>query len=306
MLTNKRVLLHIGLPKTGSTALQTNFFIRCPGLHYLGKPRTNTWRLAHHFIRSIVELDTVQWNRGFDELRLGAESLFPADADRVVISEEEFSMGAARGGADRGTIANRLKQLFPQARVLAVIRNQLTALPSLYCHAMTLANMPFMPFDDWLTKLRTSLPYGHGLQLFRYADLVDHYATLFAADDISVLTYEDFRDRPDVFMDDLARILSVDASTVASLSNREHNTRPSRRMVWALRLRERHPDFVRAVQLLPRPLIRQLTRSLARGKPLDTSYTPESEEFVRNYYAADNRRLGETRRIDLKGLGYPT
>ncbi len=304
MLTRKKVFLHVGVLKSGSTALQHNFFTCCPGIHYLGKPHAGM-RGAAGLIRSITDLNEAEWRADLDVLRVRSAPLFETREDQVVISEEEFSTGSLRGRADRTIIAERLHLLFPHAAILVVLRSQLTALQSLYAYAMTLPGTRYVPFNAWMRELIDALPHGRGLQLFDYAGLVELYASRFGREKVHVLFQEDLRACYPAFISRLARILGVDAAAALSLPSGEVNVAQSRRWVWALKLRDRQPWIGRAIAALPRSARQALGNALHAGPPLDIRYSSENEAFVRDYYAGGNRRLQEVHGIDVRSRGYP-
>ena len=47
-MSNKRLLLHIGYPKTGTTTLQESFFSNLKQIDYIGKPYKASWKRDLH------------------------------------------------------------------------------------------------------------------------------------------------------------------------------------------------------------------------------------------------------------------
>ena len=114
------VLLHIGYHKTGSRWLRFLFF---------GNPQTGFGWVdktgPEHPVRRLVgarplEFDAEQSRAEFEPLvqKLVDEGLSP------VVSFERFSGNPFSGGYDSKEIADRLAQVFPDARVLVVVREQ--------------------------------------------------------------------------------------------------------------------------------------------------------------------------------------
>ena len=304
-ITTRQVYLHIGVPKSGTTALQQTVFMPCEEVLYLGKPLTTVFRRVGELICGIIDPPEDEWTAGLALFCLRMAPLFAAPSQCVVISEEEFSCGSQVGSVSRSEIAKRLHLLFPNARVLLVLRNQLTALQSLYAYAMTIPGTSFVPFNAWLNEQREALPHSRGFEMFDYADLMDVYAGRFGRERIEVFFHEDFSAHHSEFVARLARILGIDETFTRTIENLRMNTRPSLRMVRAMHFRGSRPWVDQVIERLPPILRRKLVEAVASGPALDVSYGSEEEAFVRAYYANGNRRLAEVYGVDIRAADYP-
>ena len=104
---NQHAIIHIGLPKTATTTLQTCFFKHHPRITYLGKPFAD----AHlgTIIRSICELDEIEYTSVAERHRRYFRNTLKALSlkGRVIALSNE-SLSAAMN-TDRNLIAQRLK-----------------------------------------------------------------------------------------------------------------------------------------------------------------------------------------------------
>lgn len=262
MITDVPVAIHIGLMKTGTTTLQGHVFPRCPGLAYFGKPGAALARP----IRAVTTLDEALWTRArpavVDAFREGLAGAGP----RVLISEEELSVGGEiDSAADRAMIARRLHGLFPDATIVVVVRNQLTAIQSLYGYVIG-RGPEVVPFGRWLEQHHARTVPGRGLDVFDYAALVSLYVELFSAERVKVLLYEDMVARYPRFLADLAVAIGLPPDAMAHIDNQRHNVRPP---------------------------------------GLDTAYTPDHRALVSERFAHSNAWLSEFLRTDLRALEYP-
>lgn len=305
MPADARVVLHVGVFKTGTSALQETVFGRCEGVRYMGKPHTPASAHAEDLVRRITDLDSLDWDADVEACRQCATSLLRTPERCVLISEEELSVGSLHGRADRKVIAQRLRELFPEATVLLVIRNQLTALASLYGYAMKMPGMRHVPCDAWLDDLRDSLPYGRGLQAFRYADLIGLYVGLFGIERVEILFHEDLRERRAEFLTRLAQILGVEAASLVELPAKEVNVRPSRRRARMARFTASHPRTAGRLATMPTTVGRRIEARLDGGPALHVAWSAADEEFIRSYYAVGNRLLRDAYGLDVGRLGYP-
>jgi hypothetical protein len=262
MITDAPMAIHIGLMKTGTTTLQEHVFPRCQGVAYFGKPNPALARP----IRAITTLDEVRWSQAqpavIDAFRAGLAGAGP----RVLLSEEEFSVGGEiDSAADRATIAGRLHDLFPAATIVVVVRNQLTALQSLYGYVRGRA--PGVgEFAPWLARHSAQVVPHRGLDLFDYASLLSLYTARFPPEKVKVLFYEDMVGQWSTFLADLAVAIGLPAHAMSAIDNQRHNTRPS---------------------------------------GLNTAYSAEHGDLVAQRFGASNSRLATVLGKDVAALGYP-
>ena len=131
--------------------------------------------------------------------------------------------------------ARRLKEFLPDAEIMVVIRNQLTAIPSMYAnHGAYLKMVPrrywrrYVSFDDWMNYCTTFIKYS-ALDGYFYHRILDVYASLFGKKDIHILLYENLVNNKEGFINDLSRILRIDAKEASKHLNgkreRRRNTR---------------------------------------------------------------------------------
>jgi hypothetical protein len=174
------LLIHIGYHKTGSTWLQ-RFVFQSRDLGFtrlLGDLKGKF--VATHDLRFDADA-TRAAIRPKLELAL-AEGLVP------VVSEEHFSGDLNQRMNDSVRIADRLAAVFPDARVLIVIREQRAMILSTYRqHVMNgglLSLEAFVAGGVWWH----AFPFE--LRQYAYDQLIAHYHTRFGADNVLVLPYE--------------------------------------------------------------------------------------------------------------------
>ncbi|MAE69718.1 MAG: hypothetical protein CME06_04520 [Gemmatimonadetes bacterium] len=309
-MAHPRVVLHIGLPKTGTTTLQTGLFARHDAWHFVGKPLLFTNAEMHRTIRPIVELDDEVYGAGLDSFRSDRiEALLRSPSDRIVISEEEFSTGTVRTRVDRNTIAQRLRDLFPDARIIVTVRNQLDVIPSVYGQLVNMGVLVGRSFGSWLDEERAKRGDSDRLHLFDYAALVQLYDRLFGAENVKVLLFEELRADLDAYLTRLSRFIGVDpAAVIATYRGGSGGNRNPRITMRHARWRR----FTMAIPLIPWEVLLvglrirpSFYRFLEKGTALDTHFSEEQRRFLEEYYRVGNRALGERLGVELVELGYP-
>jgi hypothetical protein len=178
------VLIHIGYRKTGSTWLQQHVF-RSPDLGF-ARLRTGpfTWELVVRHDLSF-DADTTR-------ARLQPRVETPLAAGLTpVLSTERFSGSLGLRFHDSVRIADRLAALFPDGRVLMVVREQRAMILSTYAEYVMQGGM--LPLESYLAGGWWWSQQAFELEQFEYDRLISHYQGRFGEANVLVLPYELFR-----------------------------------------------------------------------------------------------------------------
>jgi hypothetical protein len=182
-------LVHIGYHKTGTTWLQREVFnSSAAGFSQLGGAQrliaVNAFSFKPRKVRNQME------RRIGEVLDRG---LTP------VLSSERLSGAPHFGGYDSEIIADRLAAVFPNARIMVVIREQKEMFLSIYKQyirrggAASLRQYLAAPRDGyWIPQFR--------FEYLEYHRLISHYQDLFGTRNVLVLPYELLRARPEDFL----------------------------------------------------------------------------------------------------------
>lgn len=284
-----------------------------PGMVYCGR-RYGTERAF-----ATVELDEAIRSISFeDSLRYDAQKvrnliertfaeLAVADG-KVLISWEAFTHNVA----DRGLIAARLKELFPDAKILFVIRNQLDSIESMYHFLVEQGGGNINPaygrpsvrsLRAWLSD-QEDFSYRSYLETLRYDEMYGLYAGLFSAENVKVLLFEDLQKNPQDFLDELGAFLSVGHIPADLMQKR--NARASAALVRAFKIRNwlrsngvnlAVPGFISA------PVKKVLSGMGGRSAP--DRLSSEEREVLAARYRDGNARLQVHTGKDLGACGYP-
>lgn len=220
----KNNIIHIGANKTASTTLQRALFANHTGLHYLGEDG-NGYHNYKDIVNSMV-LDDDLYYQEAQCVKLFKDALSKKTDKTFIYSNEDVMT------SNIPTLcAKRLKGLMPDAKVLLVIRNQFTAIPSMYVnHGAFLKPAPpsyyrkHVGFSDWMQSEMMFIKYGH-LASFFYSKLISVYEDLFGMNNIHILMFEDFIYNKEQFIRDLSAILDIDYNESMSLIHKRHERR---------------------------------------------------------------------------------
>jgi len=209
-----RVLLHIGLPKTGTTSLQTLLFDRHPEIHYFGQ--SNVWTNPHAkaVLRGLLldEGNNVKAARAHISKAL-------AHKPSVVVSDEAFTFGEFMLRAKTWPIDStpenvsaRTKRILGNARILIVLRNQPDWLISWHRQGLKTGKYTETKFERWLKHDLGSARRDRLFELLDYNRLVSAYVDQFGASYVDVRFYEDFRGDFPRLASEITNTLDLDAT----------------------------------------------------------------------------------------------
>ena len=196
-MANKPILVHIGYHKTASSWLQANLFE------------------GHGFKKYFAQADIrdrLILPRGFDfdasDLRAYYDSL--VDGDKVsVISNERLCGNPHSGGYDSKELADRLYASFPEAKVLIVVREQLSAILSTYIQYVRVGGP--CSIEDYLAppsrnqSVMPAFDFAH----FDYLPLVKYYYEKFGREQVLVLPFELFKQDPADFCSQITDLVGL-------------------------------------------------------------------------------------------------
>jgi hypothetical protein len=309
------VLLHIGYHKTGSRWLRHLFFGN-PGTGYGWVDKSG----EDHPVRRLVaarpfEFDAVASRAEFEQLLVGI-----VDAGLApVVSFERLSGNPFSGGYDSKEIADRLVQVFPDARVFVVIREQRSMIVSTYKQYVREGGaLPVSKFMRPPTSRSLRVPW-FDLRHFAYHHLLDYYRGLFGAERVLALPYEQFRSDPRSFVQRLAefagRPLGEEQLDALPFDSRTNPGPPA----TTIAVRRRLNVIGVRTDLNPAPplaspafwkLGKRIDRmTLAPGRAVaheEEKLRRTVDEKVGDLYAESNRRTGEMIGVDLASYGWMT
>ncbi len=344
MPNTKSLTLHIGLPKTATTTLQTHVFPQVPG--YLGK-------FFGHMPAGEAAQRLMAWRgpyAGWREQRPGWEasvgawiaSLDDVDVPMSLVSEEGFSSWPVPGGGGQvwpfldnwcsriGARPHPVVKFIAairaasggslNVRVILTLRNQPDLMGSLYAQLQGAMRSPSQ--DDFEAKVaravRTDDPF------FDYATFVEELEQDHGDGDLLILLHEDGLERN---VSRIAEFLGLDLAVPHSSHSRENVKRhgpQSWKGEWVEKpVTKRGPlgrirrtadkAWPDALRVLAGPLKRALKRLDAASEKL---VKPQAREGVvvtmpdrlarevREHYAGSNERLARRLGRDLQALGY--
>lgn len=303
-------LVHIGYHKTGTTLLQRRFFPRSAKTGFSLVAGVDALQPA--FVdKNPFSFDPEATRRSFEQsiVRAQKRGLVP------VLSYERLSGSPHAGGYDAKLIADRLAATFPEARVLAVIRDQRAMLVSLYQVYLRMGGTAsLVQYADPPPQSSARAPLFR-FDFLEYHRLIGYYHGLFGAENVLVLPYELLNERPSLFLKQIRDFAGAQVSGPfdklgrVNASSSALTLRPKRQVnKWVVRtplnpspvlpLRVDNESFRAALGKMDRKLPESWR--LASNRP----WHRLAEELIGERYNESNVRTAKLTKLDLCAFGY--
>jgi hypothetical protein len=321
--TEKGMLLHVGLPKTGTTTLQRSIFAGHSQIYYLGKTMSSA---IPHACRSTVVHDilkealwqlkkplAVEKSRNIYEKQLLPEV---PSGKLLVGSWEGFGTSAPWDFIER---LKRLQLIFGRCRIMITLRNPLTRTPSEFLQNIKghflRQNRPWMgsalylEIEDWFKK-RAQLSQGSH-NFLGYSQNIQSAISHLGEDNVGVFLFEELKANPEEYYRGICRFMGIDENEGLQLSCQKHLNK---------RIRQQQVDFLKALNaswwrrmLVRRKSLQERVRlwdqaiSIYGGdkRPVQVSMPRHLEQEIIAATREGNRWLVENLALPLEKYGYP-
>lgn len=319
-LSKSDILVHIGLIKTGSTWLQKHLF---------GRDDTGFWSPSDIDMppKARVKAHTLALYRDDRSRLLPDEDFDPAGlreqlepflvpAGRcAVFSNERLGGHPLSNGIDRGQICNRIKQVFPNARILIVIREQRSMILSNYMqHLKYGGGYTLRTYLDGKPDTKCpALTFHH----FKYDRLIRKYQSVFGPENVLALPFEMISAMPQDFIERICQFsnITVPEDLPFHIKSNERTTYFSyvvlRRIVPLIRS-SRGNAYSPAIlgRKLGKAVHLRMVNGISKVVPraLDKwakeRLQQQVEEITNDIYASSNRETEKLIGMDLGAFGY--
>lgn len=311
----EHIIIHIGYHKSASTYLQeavfpalplNDFFFAGPKQLYLNLINAEEFN-AKKF-KNAVELDL-------------KETFKSSDLRNTILSHEQLS-GHPHGyeSIKPKRIALRLHEMFPESRILIVIRNQMGYLTSIYTYRVAIKGYESRSFSRFLKEEGEKGLFAH----LEYDRLIRYYQDLFGKEQVLVLPMEGLVKQAPAVWNRLFDFIGVDPQTIQATTGVNVSTKLQpvlrfwRPINFAFGLSIRFLTLVTGKQKEEAPFqplraqyyqlkrwgTGRLNRRYADRKTIDIANEPLYES-LKERFAASNRRLKDLIYWDPAEYGFP-
>lgn len=304
---HQQYIFHIGLPKSASSTLQKKLFPFVPKLNNFSLYPTNNVAGDNDIDESVnslylkdsrlFEFYKALHNRqeiGIDALKdMWKVLLVTHGIHGVNLLSHEALTSAFFSSVPVFEKLARIKAVFPNVKIVIVIRDQLSWLHSQY------TDHPFNPvnltkgapctFDKWVLSFLSDPQLTKAREALNYYALVDECQRVFGANHLTVVRYEWLKSAPERFYNSWANVLGVSGDFVESRLANQIENRGLSGIYNKLRQRQRWHNLAGLSSKLTNRLLQYNMIKLMPKTQYELS--PQTKQSVFSYYADSNHAL---------------
>lgn len=310
-LGQRQLIIHVGFPKALSTWLQRQLFLKKCG--FLPVMNSFTVQIA------LINPSPFHFSAN-DCYRFIQEKLDKDDPEGKkvhVISAENLSGNLYCGGFNAKQNIDRIKEAFPEAKILFFTREQRSLIRSLY-KTQVLWGSPYS-IKQLLNPTHTSLAPQFNLDFLRFDKRVAYYQELFGKDNVLTLPYEYFVEQPLDFIERVAQfchLSEAERKVIATLNfSKKINTNIPLLQIeiqrWLNRFLYKSPfNYNALISQSDQDLLDRLKRHKKSMVPnfaqntLENSFKRIVAEHTQGAFTESNATLAKLMKIDLAKYHY--
>jgi hypothetical protein len=306
----KKFIIHIGYPKTATTTIQKNIFMKYCSSRYMGKK----------YIQDEISnnLDSI-----IDSLLFDSETIF----DIKLSSHIEIIKSYAKNINDKIIISNeilskkyyqiiiaRLDRLFniqdySKCEIIITLRNQKELIFSQYIEKYKGNNKKF---NEYLQNGLSS-PYDNCLySVYDFYEIYQAYSLVFGKSSVHILLYEDLKYNPKIFSMKLSDLINVDESLIYNvLATKKENIKKKDKAYFFKKISINN-YFSRMYQSVNIDFLSQKNKNYIKKifsniliEKKIAKITINEENIIDKYFEESNTLLTKYCDLDLEKYNYP-
>lgn len=199
----KKIFIHTGLGRTGTTWLQNRIFPCIKDINFIGKREDYypEWLIKWHY------LDNIGFEKEIDDIKECFVSRLLDERVNLLSSEAFTGIGG-----NFSVQIDRIKRIVPNAKAVIVLRDPLELIYSFYKNNV-LSGEFFEPLEELIDWKRTPFVFYKRKPVYLpdyfYNDILNYYKKVFGKENICILYYEDLLNNPLRFFEKLEEFLGV-------------------------------------------------------------------------------------------------
>jgi hypothetical protein len=320
-------VFHIGFPKSASTTLQKQLFDKHSQINFMGiYPTKNIGqdtdeknidtlyiqnKSLQEFHNCLTNLEGIEYQFSEVEKYFSEVKDLLSDAEINLFSNERFA-SVLFAHKDRAEKAKRIKQFFPDAKIIIIIRNQIDIIKSQYRDhpfdpRSLYSNQKSVTIDEWVKRDFKNYDISF-VKSIEYYKLVKYYSELFGQENVGVFLFEELVQDIESFSSQISEFLNINEKETKKLLNSKHeNDGVSQNLNNYRKFKSKVSGMVPQVlkqSKIVRNLDQILFKKLQKGKKQKVEMSDAIQQKVYKYYNEQNQLLAKEYNLELKKYGY--
>lgn len=318
---NNGLVLHVGLPKTGTTTLQNAIFANHSQIRFLGKSIKSEFTGEKGCLSK--DIYDVLWplifdlNKPYDAQAISKqcrdEIFSSTPADKCLLASWE-----ALGGRSTTTyvkMLERLQTVFGSCRIIFTLRNPLTQVPSRYLQNIEgrflrknhkwMGSIRRVDIDGWFENRMSKDSFQS--KSLSYSQNIRASVDLLGKENVGVFLFEELLEDPEVYYKAISDFIGIDVDEVYTLSQQEHfNKRLTQGQLE--RITQLSSSYIyRVIDHCLSPRRRKKLLEIVKSNPVPArvELTPELRDKIVDSTLEGHRWLVDNFDLPLAKFGYP-
>ncbi|PLX72287.1 MAG: hypothetical protein C0615_12510 [Desulfuromonas sp.] len=317
---SKGILLHLGLPKTGTTTIQRALFLQHPQIYYMGKvinkENRSKQKCRNDLVYQVLENILWNYNKPVDQdkvERLVRDQLLPdvQPGQHLVASWEELGQLSTDRHIE---MLKKAVAVFGRCRIMITLRNPLKMLPSEYLQNLKghyiksakpwMGPSTYLSIDDWYKRRKMFGPKA--APLLNYPECIRASVELLGEENVGVFLFEELKENPAEYYRSICEFMAVETSIGIELTSQSHLHE---------RIKEAQIDFLKGINsswlkrygtwLLPKKSRRRSFNRFSGGEAAKTILPEGLVEEIKSAVGEGHRWLADNFDLPLERYGYP-
>jgi len=311
-------IIHLGMPKTATTALQNLLFTKHSQVHYLGKLDGNGVPKSVHAallraqrITKPVKCDGILGAGLRDQLAYCDEHNL-----KPVLSKEGLSNGSYLRKYQQALLFRRK---FGKCKIVFFIREPVSFTQSYYAEMLKafqlrthkqgwMLSLPAAPYyfdiNEYLEV--AARPNGVLIQYLKVADTASIYARVFGRENVKIYIFEEFCKQPEETILTLCQDIGIDSKEALELMGQKRvNERITTGYTQRLQELEASGELTRIFQRKNPTQRQEMLQPSTIGEKISPQLSQRWVNTIENLGIKQNRRLVKDWNLPLDNYGYP-
>lgn len=323
----KNIVFHIGFPKSASTTLQKQMFDKHSQINFMGiyptgniGQDTDEKNIDTHYLKNeslkdlhncLTNLEGIEYH--FSDVVNYFDDIQPLlSKNKLNIFSNERFASVLFAHKDRAEKARRIKQFFPDAKIIIIIRNQIDIIKSQYRdHPFDprnlYANQKSVSIDDWIERDFKNYDISF-VKSIEYYKLVKYYRELFGKENVGVFLFEEMVSELKSFSEKISVFLDIDPiETYNLLYSKHENDGVSQNLnnyrKFKAAVSSYIPTFLKNNELI-KALDKQFFQKFKQGKKQKIQMSDKTKQIIFEYYKKQNKKIAKEFDLSLCEYGY--